>query len=798
MQKHDAKMRPLRILRKMCAALAALLPLAAQGQCEPLPLPYETDLITGFHTPWEPNNYGGYTYTVWSTGFNHDNCWTGYIERPSSGNTGDAAGCFGFVARRQDGTPDTNYARIGVGDSLNDGLAMLIAPEFDGQPASIRLTMVLHKVQRFEHPVCTNYYAFVDVGWVRDIARPSETFTKTGTMCVWTYPERTLTWKNYCLPVHDSIPDGHRFAFRMRTELQPWPHPNGCGDIPSFLYSLMIKRFEASTQVCNPAVMTDTTYLTDSVCQHSPYSGHGITLTAQQTADTGQCTYTQHDYEYLPNGNCLHHVRLLTLKVLPSDISIVYDSILPGSAYPFGDRRLTLAGGYAEDHGLNAYGCPAKDSLELSIRRLPPMDCGAEIEVERLDWYISQPTEVRLRAANEATTYRWSPANQLSDSAGRETRITLQPDSEQRVWLRTERIDTVNHIHRGAETDTLTQLLQLTVPVEPQTRYRLEAGIAGGSPAALRVYMGNNLLVDRTLERLEVELFTYQYRQIDLTLLAGEPVRLTALGLRRHCRAEDSVTLRAHSVHPAIAAERSTICLGDSLVLEARQTDTYRWSAHPADTALDAQQGRSTITVSPRVRTTYHLLAPDGSVADSLTVEVERAPASHIVADREALDFDHPVLGLEEQSTEVASVHWRFSDGNSARGRHVRHLFADALGDSVWVAATSCSPHGCCTDTLLRYRIRALSAWFPNAFTPSAESNNRFGLVASEEVELCEMTIYNRQGLLVYHSTDPAARWDGTDRHGTALPQGAYAYTCRFRLRGGMVQRTLGTVLLLR
>ena len=777
-----------------------MLPGLLRGQCDPLPLPYTTDLIEGFHTPWQPNNYGGYTCQTWGNGFTHDNCWTGYIERSSAGpGGGDAGGCFGFVARWQDGTLDTNYANIGVGDSLNDGVAMLIAPEFDGQPASINLTMVLAKGRRFGQPVCTNYYAFVDVGWVRDIGRPNVTFTQIGTMCVWTYPGQTFTWQHYCLPVHDSIPDGHRFALRMRTELQPWPHPNGNGDIIGFLYELTFKRFEASTQVCNPATMTDTAYLTDSVCQHTPYSGHGITLTAQQTADTGVRLFPQHDYEYLPDGNCLHHVRLLTLRVLPSDITIVMDSIFPGGAYRFGGREVTLAGGYVVDHGLNSYGCPARDSLELSIRRLPPLDCGAGIGVERRDWFISQPTEVQLWSEEEADSYRWSPAGLFDNDTARNVSLVLQPESEQWVRLATERTDSVNHIYRGDAIDTMAQLLQLTVPVEPQTPYRLEATLGDGGAVPVQVALGNQVLMDSTLAdgRLRLELSSYQYSQITLSILAQQFVRMTGLSLRRFCRAEDSVLLTARGVHPRIGADRTDICLGDSVVLRAEQTDYYRWDMRPADTAFDGCQGCMSLTVSPRVTTTYCLLTPGGEVADSVVVVVHEYPEVNVVSDRDVVDFDHPVLMLEERSG-VSSVRWSFSDGGEAEGDRVRWHFGDVAGDSLWVRVECCTGPGCCADSLLVFPIGRASVWFPNAFTPGAETNNRFAMVTDQVVEAYEMTIYSREGLLVARVADVAAGWDCRDGQGTACPQGAYAYICEYRLAGGLAKRYLGTVLLLR
>ncbi len=785
--------------RKLFLMLAMLVAMeAARGQCDPLPLPYTTDLRTGFHTEWHTTSWG-YSFTAWEVGLNHDNCWTGYIERSSNDAGGDAAGFFGFVANYPDGTPDTHYTQIGVGDSLNDGLAMLIAPEFEQQPASINLTMVLQKYQRSVHPVCTNYYAFVDVGWVRDIGHPNETFTQTGTMCVWTYPGSYLEWRDYCLPVHDSIPNGYRFALRMRTELQAWPHPNGFYDISVFLYELMIKRFEASTQVCNPATTTDTVYLTDTVCQHTPYSGNGLTLTAQQTADTGLHSFTQHDYESLPDGNCVLHVRVLTLRVLTSDISIAVDSIFPGDAYLFAGRELTLAGGYVDDHGLNAYGCPIKDSLELSIRSLPPIECDAEIGVERLEWYISQPTEVPIWAETEADSYRWSPAELFTNDTARNTSFTLLPESEQWVRLEAERFDTLNHIYRGAEMDTTVQQLQLTVPVEPQTRYRLEVTLGDGSPLPVQVYENDILLMESTLicNPLQVELSAGQYRQITLSIVLQQPVRMTNISLCRYCHAEDLVFLMAHGARPVIVADRTGICLGDSVTLKAEQTDYYRWTSQPVDTALDAFQGFPSLTVSPQTTTTYYLLTRGGEVADSVVIVVQAYPELRVVADCESVDFDNPVLTLEELS-EVTSVRWTFSDGGEVMGRKVRWHFDEVFGDSLWVREIGCTANGCCTDTLLLFPVEIVSVWFPNVFTPGETTNNRFAMVTNQIVETYEMTIYNREGVLVATLTNVAAGWDGRDGHGKPCPQGVYTYVCKYRLAGKYAKRYMGTVLLLR
>lgn len=86
--------------------------------------------------------------------------------------------------------------------------------------------------------------------------------------------------------------------------------------------------------------------------------------------------------------------------------------------------------------------------------------------------------------------------------------------------------------------------------------------------------------------------------------------------------------------------------------------------------------------------------------------------------------------------------------------------------------------------------------WFPNAFTPDAETNNRFGAQTSLPVEEFEMTIYTRTGLLVWESNGISVHWDGT-HNGTPLPQAVYVYHWQLK-SNGLVRTGIGTVLLLR
>lgn len=788
--------------RKLFLMLAMLVAMeAARGQCDPLPLPYITDFIEGFQPP--PNFQESFGYN-WTEGLNADNCWIGYLDfggdqsyARSSLHRNSARGRFGFNRYDADSVAWPQVAEIAVKDSTHHGVAMLIAPRFSSTPASFRLTI---KLQRYIGSGYTGdeiFWGNVDIGWVTDVSRPEESFHPTGTMAIHSHHLLDTSYVEYCLPVYGEAPAGGRFAMRMRSKAQG-PARNLCPPT-HFYYELMFRQFVADSAVCPPPIEADTVMVSDSICQYSSYHLNGISLSAAQTADTGTRTFVLHDFEYFTPDSCFHHVKVLSLTVLPSDISIAVDSIFPGEAYLFAGRELTLAGGYVDDHGLNSHGCPIKDSLELSIRPLPPIECDAEIGVERLEWYISQPTEVSLWSVSEADSYRWSPATLFADDTARNVSFLLHPESQQWVRLETERTDTVNHIYHGAEMDTTTLQLQLTAPVEPQTRYRFAIILGDGGDVTAQVIVGGESMFSGVAPagRLEVEFGSSQCSEVTITVMTNQSVRMTSAGLWRYCRAVDLVTIVAHSLCPVIMADRTVICLGDSVTLRARQTDYYRWASWPTDASLEEQQGRASVTVSPQVTTTYYLLTPDSTVADSVVIVLEDNPVLQFVADREVVDFDHPVLTLEELSA-VANVRWTFSDGGEAEGQKVQWRFGEVTGDSLWVREVGCTANGCCSDTLLMFPVETVSVWFPNVFTPGEATNSSFAMVTNQTVEAYELTIYNREGLMVARCTDVAVGWNGIDFHGKACPQGVYAYVCEYRLAGKPAKRYMGTVLLLR
>lgn len=91
-----------------------------------------------------------------------------------------------------------------------------------------------------------------------------------------------------------------------------------------------------------------------------------------------------------------------------------------------------------------------------------------------------------------------------------------------------------------------------------------------------------------------------------------------------------------------------------------------------------------------------------------------------------------------------------------------------------------------CTDVLL-----------PNAFTPNSDGlNEGFGISNPFVVgELLSFDIYDRWGNVVFHTTDPLAKWKG-DYKGSPVNPGMYLYKINFRCEGNEEFKTGGVTVI--
>lgn len=85
----------------------------------------------------------------------------------------------------------------------------------------------------------------------------------------------------------------------------------------------------------------------------------------------------------------------------------------------------------------------------------------------------------------------------------------------------------------------------------------------------------------------------------------------------------------------------------------------------------------------------------------------------------------------------------------------------------------------------------------PNVFTPNADGTNDYFIpFPYQYIESIDIKIYDRWGVLVFETTDPAIGWDGHDKNsGRLCSDGVYYYTCtvnEIRLQGIVPRKLSG------
>ena len=260
---------------------------------------------------------------------------------------------------------------------------------------------------------------------------------------------------------------------------------------------------------------------------------------------------------------------------------------------------------------------------------------------------------------------------------------------------------------------------------------------------------------------------------------------------------EDTVTVYGT---PVISGP-DAICYGDTAVITAAGGAVYQWQADPEDPALAAQQGNATITVSPAATTLYTLLPDPGNPCSAggadIRLEVLPTPVPAIWVGSDFVNAEHPVLALTDISPNRYSTTWHFSDGQTMEGESVRYIFSSVASDSVHVTMHTCNRLDCCADTTVSRPVVVEGVWVPNVFTPGEDINNRFTLVSSFPLLDFELFIYDRNGQMVFSTTDTEG-WDGNDQQGRPCRQGAYTYRYRFSKYGPDHHTGVGTVTLIR
>ena len=223
------------------------------------------------------------------------------------------------------------------------------------------------------------------------------------------------------------------------------------------------------------------------------------------------------------------------------------------------------------------------------------------------------------------------------------------------------------------------------------------------------------------------------------------------------------------------------------------------WSSDPYDPMLESQEEQRLVHVSPAewgdymVYVDYHEipLCPLTSQIKLKNITIPRAQMHVTPGALSYSNLEFKAYDISEDYDErVWYVNW-VRQGETSRSFEGE---AGVLDDTVTVALSLFNSQ--CWDTVTQLLpIRKVSIFAPNVFTPSVETNSRFVLF-TQGVIGGEMSIYNRDGLLVFRTND----FTGEGWNGEGCSQGNYVWKLEYHAIDypAATQVEVGTVLLIR
>lgn len=341
--------------------------------------------------------------------------------------------------------------------------------------------------------------------------------------------------------------------------------------------------------------------------------------------------------------------------------------------------------------------------------------------------------------------------------------------------------------------------LELYLPLDSVGTYTLQAMLPGDCCRQWCDSLQITLLVNPSYALAEedsiCEGVPYEWHGMTLTE-AGDYV--DSLRTRAGCDSLTTISLAARPFpQPGIGVEAD--CHSHTYRLEAIQHDTLHWTAMRWSIAADGtplgNEGDSVIYLSPSsaMFVTLHAVAVCSADTTVLLHPIVYPTAQLQVRPQTVVASYNAAFDAYDMSIDATGREWTVDGMPQGDVGPQLHYPVSGAEDSIVVQLTAINDY--CRDTAQAVVwVINEGVYAPNVFTPGQDINNRFSVIASNEIR-GELTIYNREGLLLFRTTDLETGWGGGD-----CPQGAYVWHLHYRYAHSPEQwhTAMGTVTLLR
>jgi len=233
------------------------------------------------------------------------------------------------------------------------------------------------------------------------------------------------------------------------------------------------------------------------------------------------------------------------------------------------------------------------------------------------------------------------------------------------------------------------------------------------------------------------------------------------------------------------------ICPGDTVPISVTATGGYgqyfyEWF-HSGETTPQ-------VFVHPHTTTSYTVSVSDEcqtfTVEGTTTVNVTVPVADFIISSH--LLFEDVPITFQNLTVGGNTYEWEFGDGQSSTLVHPNNTY-DVPG-TYYVTLIATNSIGC-KDTVVKPITIQEEYWIyvPNTFTPDGNLFNNTFKASMVNIKETEVTIYDRWGLEVFHSTSIRWEWDGTYKD-LRVPDGTYTYKIKYVSRSNFEDVLIGHV----
>ena len=269
-----------------------------------------------------------------------------------------------------------------------------------------------------------------------------------------------------------------------------------------------------------------------------------------------------------------------------------------------------------------------------------------------------------------------------------------------------------------------------------------------------------------------------------------------------NCKAQDTVLIRIVQPTNLIPGPGDTICIGESVRLNASGKMFYTWS--PA-TGLNTTNGPNVIA-KPISTTRYRVVGTDslGCFTDSAfyNIQVYPIPTVNIIDDKITANTGSLVILRTKASPDV--TRWSWSPGSFLSCTDCPEPVV-TVSQSLTYKATVTNPGFCqATDEITVETVcNGNNIYVPNTFSPNGDGQNDVFYPRGKGLaSIRNMKIFNRWGEVMFERKDFAVNiaamgWDGTNKGQTLTPD-VFVYLIEIVCDNNVILNLKGNVTLLK